>query len=67
VILSMERDPLLCLMEGSPPGEVQLSLGLVENGFRFVLVPLLLLLGTLNPSFGGFLMQVFNPIMHLLK
>ncbi len=67
VILGMERDPLLCLMEGSQPGEVQLSLGLVENGFRFVVVPLLLLLATLNPSFGGVLMQVFNPLMHLLK
>ena len=67
VILGMERDPLLCLMEGSQAGEVQLSLGLVENGFRFVVVPLLLLLATLNPSFGGVLMQVFNPLMHLLK
>jgi hypothetical protein len=67
VILAMERDPLLCLLEGTQPGEVQLSLGLVENGFRFVLVPLLLLLATLNPSFGGLLMQVFNPLMHLLK
>jgi len=67
VILSMERDPLLCLLEGSQPGQVQFSLGLVENGFRFVVVPLLLLLATLNPSFGGVLMQVFNPLMHLLK
>lgn len=67
VILAMERDPLLCLMEGSQPGEVQFSLGLLENGFRFVVVPLLLLLATLNPSFGGVLTQVFNPLMHLLK
>jgi len=67
VILGMERDPLLCLMEGTQPGEVQLSLGLVENAFRFVLVPLLLLLATLNPSFGGLLTQVFNPLMHVLK
>jgi hypothetical protein len=67
VILSMERDPLLCLMEGTKPGEVQWSMGLVENGFRFVLVPLLLLLATLNPTFGGVVMQVFNPLMHLLK
>ncbi|NWJ40278.1 MAG: hypothetical protein HXX12_04820 [Geothrix sp.] len=66
-ILAMERDPLLCLMEGTQPGEVQFSLGLVENGFRFVVVPLLLLLATLNPSFGGVVMQVFNPLMHLLK
>ncbi|WLT32698.1 hypothetical protein [Geothrix sp. PMB-07] len=66
-ILNMERDPLLSLMEGTQAGEVKLSLGLVENGFRFVLVPLLLLLATLNPSFGGLLVQVFNPLMHLLK
>ncbi len=67
VILTMERDPLLCLMEGSKPGTVQFSLGLLENGVRFVFVPLLLLLGTLNPSFGGFLEQLFNPIVHLLR
>ncbi len=67
VILDMDRDPLLCLMEHTQPGEVQLSMGLVENGFRFVVVPLLLLLATLNPSFGGVLMQVFNPLMHLIK
>lgn len=66
-ILNMERDPLLSLMEGTQAGEVKLSLGLVENGLRFVLVPLLLLLATLNPSFGGLLVQVFNPLMHLLK
>lgn len=66
-ILNMERDPLLSLMEGTQAGEVKLSLGLVENGFRFVLAPLLLLLATLNPSFGGLLVQVFNPLMHLLK
>jgi hypothetical protein len=67
VILNMERDPLLCLMEGTQPGEVKWSLGLVENGFRFVLVPLLLLLATLNPTLGGVVTQVFNPLMHLLK
>jgi hypothetical protein len=67
VILNMERDPLLCLMEGTKPGEVQWSMGLVENGFRFVLVPLLLLFATLNPSAGGLLVQVFNPLMHLIK
>jgi len=67
VILDMERDPLLCLLEGTQPGSVQLSLGLVENGIRFVLIPLLLLLATLNPSFGGALLEVFNPLMHLLK
>ena len=67
VILNMERDPLLCLMEGTKPGEVTWSLGLVTNGFRFVLVPLLLLLATLNPTVGSLLVQVFNPLMHLLK
>ncbi|HJV48068.1 MAG TPA: hypothetical protein VJ549_02215 [Geothrix sp.] len=67
VILHVERDPLLCLMEGTQPGQVQLSLGLVENGFRYILLPLLLLLATLNPSFGGLAVQVFNPLMHLLK
>jgi hypothetical protein len=66
-IIQMERDPVLCLMEGTEPGKVQLSLGLVENGCRYVLVPLLLLLATLNPSFGGVVVQVFNPLMHLLK
>jgi hypothetical protein len=66
-ILHVERDPILCLMEGTQPGEVQLSLGLVENGFRYILVPLLLLLATINPSFGGVMVQVFNPLMHLLK
>ena len=64
--IHMERDPLLCLMEGTQPGEVQMSLGLVENGFRFVLVPLLLL-ATFYPSLGGVVMQVFNPLMHMLK
>jgi hypothetical protein len=67
VILNMERDPLLCLMEGTKPGEVTWSLGLVANGFRFVLVPLFLLLASLNPSLGGLIMQVFNPLVHLLK
>jgi hypothetical protein len=66
-IIQMERDPVLCRMEGTEPGKVQLSLGLVENGCRYVLVPLLLLLATLNPSFGGLVVQVFNPLMHLLK
>ena len=66
-IIQMERDPILCRMEGTEPGKVQLSLGLVENGCRYVLVPLLLLLATLNPSFGGLVVQVFNPLMHLLK
>ncbi|MDP1832260.1 MAG: hypothetical protein Q8K67_09390 [Geothrix sp.] len=66
-IVQLEQDPLLCLMEGTVAGEVQLSLGLVENGLRFVLVPLLLLLATLNPSFGGLVLQVFNPLMHLMK
>ena len=66
-IIQMERHPLLCLMEGTEPDRVQLSLGLVENGLRFVLVPLLLLLATLNPSLGGMALQVFNPLMHLLK
>jgi hypothetical protein len=66
-ILHVERDPLLCLMEGTQPGEVQLSVGLVENGFRFVLVPLLLLLATFYPALGGVVMQVFNPLMHILK
>jgi hypothetical protein len=66
-ILHVERDPILCLMEGTQPGAVQLSVGLVENGFRFVLMPLLLLLATINPSFGGVMLQVFNPLMHLLK
>ncbi len=66
-IIQMERDPVLCRMEGTEPGKVQLSLGLVENGCRYVLVPLLLLLATLNPSFGGVVVQVFNPLMHLLK
>ncbi len=66
-ILQMERDPLLCLMEGTVAGEVQLSLGLVENAFRYVMVPLLLLLATLNPSFGGTFLQIFNPLMHFIK
>ena len=66
-IIQMERDPLLCLMEGTVAGQVQLSLGLVENGLKYVLVPLMLLLATLNPSFGGLVVQVFNPLMHLLK
>ena len=66
-IIQMERDPILCRMEGTEPGKVQLSLGLVENACRYVLVPLLLLLATLNPSFGGMVVQVFNPLMHLLK
>jgi hypothetical protein len=66
-IIQMERDPLLCLMEGTEADRVQLSLGLVENGVRFVLLPLLLLLATFNPSFGGVVVQVFNPLMHLLK
>jgi hypothetical protein len=66
-IIQTERDPLLCLMEGTDANRVQLSLGLVENGVRFVLVPLLLLLATFNPSLGGVVVQVFNPLMHLLK
>ncbi|MBP1771945.1 MAG: hypothetical protein H6P99_1108 [Holophagaceae bacterium] len=66
-IIQIERDPLLCLMEGTAPDQVQLSMGLVENGIRFVLVPLLLLLATFNPSLGGVVVQVFNPLMHLLK
>lgn len=66
-IVQMERNPLLCLMEGTAPDRVQLSLGLVENGLRFVVVPLLLLLATLNPSLGGMLVQVFNPLLHIMK
>ncbi len=66
-IIQVERDPLLCLMEGTDPGKVQLSLGLVENGIRFVLVPLVLLLATFSPALGGLLTQVFNPLVHLLK
>jgi hypothetical protein len=66
-IIQMERDPLLCLMEGTEPDRVQLSLGLVENGVRFVLLPLLLLLATFNPSIGGLAVSIFNPLMHLLK
>jgi hypothetical protein len=66
-IIQMERDPVLCLMEGTEPDKVQLSLGLVENACRYVLLPLLLLLATLNPSFGGVVVQVFNPLMHLMK
>ena len=66
-IIQVERDPLLCLMEGTDPGKVQLSLGLVENGIRFVVVPLVLLLATFSPALGGLLTQVFNPLVHLLK
>ncbi len=66
-ILQMERNPLLCLMEGTEPDRVQLSLGLVENGLRFVLVPLLLLIATLNPSLGGSVLKVFNPLLHFMK
>ena len=66
-IIQMERNPLLCLMEGTEPDRVQLSLGLVENGLRFVLVPLLLLIATLNPSLGGTVLKVFNPLLHVLK
>ena len=66
-IIQVERDPLLCLMEGTDPTKVQLSLGLVENGIRFVLVPLVLLLATFSPALGGLLTQVFNPLLHLLK
>jgi len=66
-ILQTERDPILCLMEGTDANRVELSLGLVENGVRFVVVPLLLLLATFNPSLGGVVVQVFNPLMHLLK
>lgn len=66
-ILQTERDPLLCLMEGTDANRVELSLGLVENAVRFVVVPLLLLLATFNPSLGGVVVQVFNPLMHLLK
>jgi len=66
-ILHIERDRLLCLMERSTAGEVNWSLGLIENGLRFVLIPAVLLLATLNPTFGGLFLQVFNPLMHLLK
>ncbi len=66
-ILHIERDRLLCLMEHSSAGEVNWSLGLMENGLRFVLLPLVLILATLNPTFGGFVLQVFNPLMHILK
>lgn len=66
-IIQVERNPLLCLMEGTDPGKVQLSLGLVENGLRFVVVPLVLLLATFSPALGGLLTQVFNPLVHLLK
>lgn len=66
-IIQIERDPLLCLMEGTAPDQVQLSMGLVENGIRFILVPLLLLLATFNPSLGSVVLQVFNPLMRLLK
>ncbi len=66
-ILHIERDRLLCLMEHSSAGEVNWSLGLLENGLRFVLLPLVLILATLNPTFGGFILQAFNPLMHILK
>jgi hypothetical protein len=66
-ILHIERDRLLSLMEDSKAGEVGWSLGLVENGLRFVLLPLVLLLATISPTFGGFVVQVFNPLMNLLK
>jgi hypothetical protein len=67
-LIHMERDPLLCLMqEGAIAGQVQFSMALLENGVRYVLVPLLMLLATLNPSWGGSLVQAFNPLMHFLK
>jgi len=66
-ILQMERSPLLSRLEGTDPGQIKLSLGLVENALRYVVVPLLLLLGTLNPTMGGFVVQIFNPLMHLLQ
>ena len=66
-ILQMERSPLLSRLEGTDPGQIKLSFGLVENALKYVVVPLLLLLGTLNPTMGGFVVQVFNPLMHLLQ
>jgi len=67
-LIHMERDPLLCLMqEGAIPGQVQFSMALLENGVRYVLVPLLMLVATLNPSWGASLVQAFNPLMHFLK
>jgi hypothetical protein len=65
VLVAMNRDTVLSLIAGNPPGEVTFDWHFVSSLLTFGILPLLALIGTQIPAAGQLLNGWLKPLLHL--
>jgi hypothetical protein len=65
IFVAMNRDTVLSLIAGNPPGQVTFDFHFVSSLITFAVLPLLALLGTQIPAVGELLNSWLKPLLHL--
>ncbi|HYL05932.1 MAG TPA: hypothetical protein VE075_07820 [Thermoanaerobaculia bacterium] len=65
IFVAMNRDTVLSLIAGNPPGEITFDWHFVSSLLTFGVLPLLALIGTQIPAAGQLLNGWLKPLLHL--